>query len=228
VHVRHYVVCLDIAVELVDIMREVRKAIKVGRRDDLLFTVVQEIQHFLARFPHKRLQIMNEADEQRLDYLQKTVPLIQNGREDRIPEILDVLDERYVQVLDEHVVFLDQFLDYVRHLRYRIAPQYGSDDLGDFVVRVLDGLDQPEQRISQSLAGFSHDLPDLVQDVGQRLDVTTQGQFIDNVHAEGDNVLDVEVIGVIGVVQIHFEVVEVLLECLEIAKEKERERKKRG
>jgi len=148
VHVRHYVVCLDIAVELVDIMREVREAIEVRRSDDLLFTVVQEIQHFLARLPYKRLQIMNEADEQRLDHLQKAVPLVQDGRKDCIPEILDVLDERYVQVLDEHVVFLDQFLDYVRHLRYRIASQHGSDDLRDFVVRILDGLDQPEQRIS--------------------------------------------------------------------------------
>jgi len=58
------------------------------------------------------------------------------------------------------------------------------------------------------------------------LDVATQRQFIDDVHAEGDDILDVEVIGVIGVIQIQFEIVEVLLECLEIAKKKERERER--
>jgi len=58
--------------------------------------------------------------------------------------------------------------------------------------------------------------------------VATQRQFIDDVHAEGDDILDVEIIGVVGVIQIQFKIVEVLLECLEIAKKKEREREKEG
>jgi len=65
VHVGHYIICLDVAIDLVDVMGEVSEAIEVWRRDEFFLTVVQEVQHLLARLPHERLDVMDETDEQR-------------------------------------------------------------------------------------------------------------------------------------------------------------------